>query len=87
MVSLDTFLLQAEPQLFQPALTGEVSQPSDHCCDPLLVSLQQVYILLVLGAQKVDTLLQVRWSGGGESSPKEFKCQNLYQDGSVFFAI
>jgi len=42
-VSLESFLLQTEqPQLSQPFLTGEVVQPSKHCCSPPLDLLQQV---------------------------------------------
>lgn len=86
MVFPGPLLIQAKPQLSQPVLTGEVAQASCHCCGPLLVSLQQAYTPL-LGAQKVDTVLQVRWNGGRESSPKDSKCQNLHLDGSVIFTI
>ncbi|KAK4828770.1 hypothetical protein QYF61_000795 [Mycteria americana] len=59
-VSPEPSLLQAEqPQLSQPFFTGEVIQPSDHLCGPPLDSLQQVHVLLMLGAPEVNVVLQV----------------------------
>jgi len=59
-VSLELSLLQAEqPQLSQPVLTGEVLQPSDHFCGPPLDTLQQVHVLLMLGAPELNAVLQV----------------------------
>jgi len=53
-------LLQAEqPQLSQPFLTGKVFHPSDHFCGPPLDPLQQVHVLLVLGAPELDTGFEV----------------------------
>ncbi|KAK4829762.1 hypothetical protein QYF61_006486 [Mycteria americana] len=61
-VSLQPSLLQAEqPQLSQPVFIGEVLQPSDHFHGPPLDSLQQVHVLLMLGAPELDTVLQVGW--------------------------
>jgi len=54
-------LLRAEqPQLSQPFLIGEVLQPSDHFCGPLLDLLQQVHVFPVLRAPELDAGLQVR---------------------------
>ncbi|KAK4818782.1 hypothetical protein QYF61_019128, partial [Mycteria americana] len=59
-VSSEPSLLQAEqPQLSQPVFIGEVLQPSDHFCGPSLDSLQQVHVLLMLGAPEQDAVLQV----------------------------
>ena len=52
--------LQAEqPQLFQPALMGEVFHTLNHYCGPPLDLLQQVYVSLVLRAPHLDAVLQV----------------------------
>ena len=52
-------LLQAEqPQLSQPVFTGDMLQPSDHPRGPSLDSLQQVHVLLMLGAPELDAVLQ-----------------------------
>ena len=59
-VSLEPSLLQSEiPQLSQPVLMGEVLQPSDQLHGPPLHPLQQLHVLLVLGAPELDALLQV----------------------------
>ncbi|KAK4808881.1 hypothetical protein QYF61_007996 [Mycteria americana] len=59
-VSPEPSLLQAEqPQLSQPVFIGEVLQPSDHLHGPPLDLLQQVHVLLMLGAPQVDAVLQV----------------------------
>jgi len=59
-ISAQPSVPQAEqPQLFQPSLTGEVLQPLDHLCGPLLASLQQLHVLLVLGASELDAGLQL----------------------------
>ena len=59
-VSPGPSLLQAEqPQLSQPFLVAEVFQPSDHLCAPPLNPLQQLYVLLVLGAPELHVGLQV----------------------------
>jgi len=61
MVFLEPSLLQAEQSQFsQPLFTGEVFHPSDRLCGPPLDPLQQVHVLLVLGAPELDTGLQVR---------------------------
>ena len=39
--------------------TGEVFQPSDHFCGPPLDPLQQVHVLLMLGAPELNAILQV----------------------------
>ena len=53
-------LLQAEePKLSQPVPTGEVLQPSGHLCGPPLDPLQQLGVLLVLGALELDAVPQV----------------------------
>jgi len=53
-------LLQAEQhQLFQPELTAEVLQPSDHFCGLPLDLLQQVHVFPVLRAPELDAGLQV----------------------------
>ncbi|KAK4828307.1 LOW QUALITY PROTEIN: hypothetical protein QYF61_025319 [Mycteria americana] len=53
-------LLQAEqPQLSQPVFIGEVLQHPYHLCGPPLGSLQQVHVLLMLGAPQLNTVLQV----------------------------
>ncbi|KAK4808149.1 hypothetical protein QYF61_000129 [Mycteria americana] len=58
-VSPEPSLLQAEqPQLSQPVFIGEVFQPSDHLGGPPLDLLQQVHVLLMLGAPELDTVLQ-----------------------------
>ncbi|KAK4823457.1 hypothetical protein QYF61_002293 [Mycteria americana] len=58
-VSLKPSLLQAEqPQLSQPVFIGEVLQPSDHLRGPPLDSLQQVDVLLMLGAPELNAVLQ-----------------------------
>jgi len=53
-------LLQAEqaqlPQLF---FVGEVLQSSDNLCHPTLDTLQQLYIILVLGAPGLGAVMQV----------------------------
>ena len=55
MVPQEPSLLQAEkPQLSQPVLIGEVPQPSDHLCGPPLDLLQQLDVLLLLGAPEWD---------------------------------
>jgi len=60
MVSLEPSLLQAEqPQLSQPFLLAEMSQPSDHFCGPLLALLQQVHVSPVLRAPELAAGLQV----------------------------
>jgi len=59
-VSQKLSLLQAErAHLPQPVFIGEVLQPSDHPCGPPLDLLQQVHILLVLGAPSLEEVLQV----------------------------
>ncbi|KAK4825966.1 hypothetical protein QYF61_003535 [Mycteria americana] len=51
---------QAEqPQLSQPFLIGEVLQPSDHFCGPLLDPLQQVHLFPVPRTPELDAVLQV----------------------------
>ncbi|KAK4831319.1 hypothetical protein QYF61_016808 [Mycteria americana] len=58
-VSLEPSLLQAEqPQLSQPVFIAEVLQPSDHLHGPALDSLQQVHVLLMLGAPELDAVLE-----------------------------
>ncbi|KAK4821092.1 hypothetical protein QYF61_013420 [Mycteria americana] len=57
--SLEPSLLQAEqPQLSQTVFIGEVLQPSDHLRGPPLDSLQQLHVLLMLGAPELNTVLQ-----------------------------
>ena len=59
-VSSEPSLLQAEePQYSQAVLIGEVLQPSDHLHGPPLDPLQQLHVLLVLGAPELDAVLQV----------------------------
>jgi len=59
-MSPEPLLLQAEqPQHSQPFLTGKVFHPSDHLRGPPVDPLQQVHVLLVLGAPERDTGLQV----------------------------
>ncbi|KAK4826170.1 hypothetical protein QYF61_006032 [Mycteria americana] len=59
-VSPEPSLLQAEqPQLSQPVFTGEVLQPSDHLCGPLLDSLQQLHVLLTLGTPELNAVVQM----------------------------
>ncbi|KAK4813652.1 hypothetical protein QYF61_014951 [Mycteria americana] len=48
-----------QPQLSQPVFIGEVLQASDHLGGPPLDSLQQVQVLLMLGAPELDAVLQV----------------------------
>ncbi|KAK4827202.1 hypothetical protein QYF61_015230 [Mycteria americana] len=58
-ISPELSLLQAEqPQLSQPVFIGEVFQPSDHLRGPPLDWLQQVHVLLMLGAPELNTILQ-----------------------------
>ena len=53
-------LLQAkQTQLPQRFFTGGVLQPSDHLHGPPLDLLQKLHILLVMGAQELDAVLQV----------------------------
>ncbi|KAK4826741.1 hypothetical protein QYF61_010994 [Mycteria americana] len=47
-----------QPQLFQPVLIGEVLQPPDHVRGPPLDPLQQVHVLLMLGAPELNTIFQ-----------------------------
>ncbi|KAK4831900.1 hypothetical protein QYF61_020047 [Mycteria americana] len=57
-VSPEPSLLQAEqPQLSQPVFIGKVLQLSDHLRGPPLDLLQQVHVLLMLGAPELDTVL------------------------------
>ena len=64
-VSPEPSLLQTEQaQLSQPVFIGEALQPSDHLCGPALDLLQQLHILLVLGAPGLDTVLQMRAQEG-----------------------
>ena len=64
-VLLEPSLLQAEePQLSQPVLLGVVLKPSDYLYGPPLHPLQQLHILLVLGAAELDAVL---WEGSHES--------------------
>ncbi|KAK4829890.1 hypothetical protein QYF61_007282 [Mycteria americana] len=59
-VSPEPSLLQAEqPQLSQPVFIGELLQPSDHLHGPSLDSLQQVHVLIMLGAPELDA--DFRW--------------------------
>ena len=59
-VSLEPSLPQAEGhQLSQPVLLGAVLQPSDHLHGPPLDLLQQLHVLLVLGAPGLDAVLRV----------------------------
>ncbi|KAK4810174.1 hypothetical protein QYF61_010486 [Mycteria americana] len=59
-VFLEPSLLQAEqPQLSQPVFIGKVLQPSDHLHGPPLDLLQQVHVLLMLGAPELNAALQV----------------------------
>jgi len=68
-------LLQAEqPQLSQRFLTGEVFQPSDHLCHPPLDPLQQLHILLVLGAPELDAGLQVGSHKSGAEGQNPLPC-------------
>jgi len=71
-VSLQPSLLQAgQCQLSQPFLLEEVLHPSDHFCGPPVDLLQQVHVLLMLGAPELNARLQVgsHQSGGAESPP------------------
>ena len=57
---MDPVLLQVkEPQLSQSVVVREVLQCSDHLCGPPLDLLQQLHVLLVLGAPELATVLQV----------------------------
>ncbi|KAK4825708.1 hypothetical protein QYF61_002067 [Mycteria americana] len=59
-VSPEPSLLQAEqPQLSHPVFTGEVLQPSDHLRGPPLDSLQQLHVLLMLGAPELNAVVQL----------------------------
>lgn len=63
-------LFQAEkPWLTQPVLVGEVLQPSDNVHGPPLDLLQQLHVLLALGAPKLEAKLKV---GAHESRGAEF---------------
>ena len=56
---MEPSLLQAEePQLSQPVLLGVVLKPSDYLYGPPLHPLQQLHILLVLGAPELEAVLQ-----------------------------
>ncbi|CAM9277954.1 unnamed protein product, partial [Bubo scandiacus] len=58
-VSLEPSLLQAEqPQLSHPFFIGELFQPSDNFCGPILDLLYQIHVLLMLGAPELNTILQ-----------------------------
>ncbi|KAK4832392.1 hypothetical protein QYF61_022247 [Mycteria americana] len=58
-ISPEPSLLQAEqPQLAQPVFIGEVFHFSDHFCGPPLDPLQQVRVLLMLGAPELNAVLQ-----------------------------
>lgn len=58
-VSLKPSFPQAEPQLSQPVLIGEVFQATDCSCGPPLDLYQQVHIFLILKSPEVDVVLQV----------------------------
>ncbi|KAK4813670.1 hypothetical protein QYF61_017637, partial [Mycteria americana] len=80
-VSPEPSLLQAEqPQLSQPVFIGEVLQPSHHLRGPPLDSLQQVHVLLMLGAPELDTVLQV----GSHKSGVEGAALNPFSAQPVF---
>ncbi|KAK4816745.1 hypothetical protein QYF61_022297, partial [Mycteria americana] len=66
-VSPEPSLLQAEqPQFSQPVLIGEVFQPSDHFCGPLLDPLQQAHVFPVLRAPELDAVLQLSEAQGNK---------------------
>ena len=48
-----------QPQLSKPFLLGEVLQTPDHLCGAPLDMLEQVHVLLELGAPELDARLQV----------------------------
>jgi len=74
-VSPQPSLLQAEqPQLSQTGPIGEVFQPSDHLRGPPLDPLQQVHVLLVLGAPDLDAGLQVGSHQGGVEWQNHLPC-------------
>lgn len=54
-VSLETSFLQSKPT--EPFSTEEVLQTFDLLCGPPLNRLQQLHVLLVLGAPELDTVL------------------------------
>ena len=59
-ICLKLSLLQGkQSQLPQPFFMGEVLHPSDHLSGPSLDLLQQLHILLVLGALGLGTVLQM----------------------------
>ncbi|KAK4822002.1 hypothetical protein QYF61_006616 [Mycteria americana] len=53
-----SLLCTEQPQLSQPVLIGELLQPSDHLRGPPLDLLQQVHVLLMLGAPELNAVLQ-----------------------------
>lgn len=59
-ISLEPSFLQAEKlHLSLPLFVGEVLQSSDDLCHPTLDTLQQLYIILVLGALSLGAVMQV----------------------------
>jgi len=57
--SLRSLFHAEEAQIPQSFITGEVLQPFSHLCGPPLDPLQQLHVLLVLGAPGLDAVLQV----------------------------
>ena len=58
-ITSESFLKAEQTQIAQRFLTGEMLQPSDHLHGHPLDQLQQLHVLLVLGAPELDTVLQV----------------------------
>ena len=59
MRSPRSLLPDEQAQLPQPVFVGNVLQPSDCLCDPLLDTLQQLHIFPVLGTPDLDAVLQM----------------------------
>lgn len=76
MVCPEPYLLQAElPQLSEPVFIGEIFQSTDNLCGLSLDPLQQVHVLLMLGAPDLNAILQAgsqQRNRGEESSPSTF---------------
>ena len=56
--------LEGTSRIIKPVFVGEVLQPSDQLCGPHADPLQQLPVLLVLGAADLDTVLHMRGNNG-----------------------
>ena len=56
--------LEGTSRIIKPVFVGDVLQPSDQLCGPHADPLQQLPVLLVLGAADLDTVLHMRGNNG-----------------------